>query len=178
MPMPTSSIGECVPEVTSPPPSIGMPCRGIAFSSITNATSLRSGPSSLIAAQHVDAREILGERALGRELVIDGPMRLSVLPMPRISAQRSISPMPPAPTGAQMIDVRWIGASPSWWALLRAGRDRTVTLYQPTIVLETDANGVPNWQFKPGAGASQPQGAPAEGFHLADRRAAGSCRAR
>ncbi len=49
MPMPTSSIGECVPDVTSPPPSIGMPWRGIAFSSITNATRRRSGPASLIA---------------------------------------------------------------------------------------------------------------------------------
>ena len=76
--------------------------------------------------------------------------------------------MPPGATGAQMIDVRWIGASPSWLALLQ-GRVEvgTVTLYQPTIVLETDANGVPNWQFKPGAGAAQPQGAPAVGFHLA-----------
>ena len=47
MPIPTSSIGECVPDVTSPPPSIGMPWRGIAFSSMTKATSRRSGPSSL-----------------------------------------------------------------------------------------------------------------------------------
>jgi uncharacterized protein involved in outer membrane biogenesis len=57
-----------------------------------------------------------------------------------------------------MIDVRWIGASPSWWALLKGqvevGR---LTLYQPTIVLETDANGVPNWQFKPGAAPPKPK---------------------
>ena len=48
MPIPTSSIGECVPDVTSPPPSIGMPWRGIARSSMTNGTSLRVVPSSLI----------------------------------------------------------------------------------------------------------------------------------
>ena len=48
MPIPISSIGERVPDVTSPPSTIGMPCRGIAFSSITNETSLREGPSSLI----------------------------------------------------------------------------------------------------------------------------------
>ena len=46
--MPTSSIGECVPEVTSPPPAIGMPWRGTAFSSITKAASFWAGPSSLI----------------------------------------------------------------------------------------------------------------------------------
>ena len=106
--------------------------------------------------------------ATGRELVIDGPMKLSVFPVPRISAQQVHFANAAGATGAQMIDVRWIGASPSWLALLQ-GRVEvgTVTLYQPTIVLETDANGVPNWQFKPGAGAAQPQGAPAAGFHLA-----------
>jgi uncharacterized protein involved in outer membrane biogenesis len=108
------------------------------------------------------------KEATGRELVIDGPMKLSVFPVPRISAQQVHFANAPGATGAQMIDVRWIGASPSWLALLQ-GRVEvgTVTLYQPTIVLETDANGVPNWQFKPGAGAAQPQGAPAVGFHLA-----------
>jgi len=108
------------------------------------------------------------KEATGRELVIDGPMRLRMLPAPRVSAQRVHFANAPGAEGAQMVDVRWIGASPSWWALLRGeveiGR---LTLYQPIIVLETDADGVPNWQFKPGAGASQAAGAPAEGFHLA-----------
>jgi uncharacterized protein involved in outer membrane biogenesis len=106
--------------------------------------------------------------ATGRELVIDGPMKLSVFPVPRVSAQQVHFANAVGATGAQMIDVRWIGASPSWLALLMGrveiGR---VTLYQPSIVLETDANGVPNWQFQPGAGAAQPAGAPAAGFHLA-----------
>ena len=106
--------------------------------------------------------------ATGRELVIDGPMKLSVFPVPRISAQRVHFANAAGATGAQMIDVRWVGASPSWLALLQ-GRIEVgrVTLYQPSIVLETDANGVPNWQFQPGAGAAQPAGAPAAGFHLA-----------
>jgi uncharacterized protein involved in outer membrane biogenesis len=106
--------------------------------------------------------------ATGRELVIDGPMKLAVFPVPRISAQRVHFANAAGATGAQMIDVRWVGASPSWLALLR-GRIEVgrVTLYQPSIVLETDANGVPNWQFQPGAGAAQPAGAPAAGFHLA-----------
>ena len=108
------------------------------------------------------------KEATGRELVIEGPMRLSLLPVPRVSAQQVHFANAVGAEGAQMIDVRWIGASPSWWALLKGqvevGR---LTLYQPTIVLETDANGVPNWQFKPGAGAAQPKGAPAAGLHLA-----------
>jgi len=108
------------------------------------------------------------KEATGRELVIDGPMKLSIFPVPRISAQQVHFANAVGAEGAQMIDVRWIGASPSWLALLR-GRVEvgSVTLYQPTIVLETDANGVPNWHFNPGAGAAQPHGAPAAGFHLA-----------
>lgn len=106
--------------------------------------------------------------ATGRELVIEGPMRLRMLPVPRVSAQRVHFANATGAQGAQMVDVRWVGASPSWWALLRGEVEiGQLTLYQPTIVLETDADGVPNWQFKPGAGASQPEGAPAEGFHLA-----------
>jgi uncharacterized protein involved in outer membrane biogenesis len=105
--------------------------------------------------------------ATGRELVIEGPMRLRMLPVPRVSAQRVHFANAAGAEGAQMVDVRWVGASPSWWALLRGDVEiGQLTLYQPTIVLETDADGVPNWQFKPGAGASQPEGAPAEGFHL------------
>jgi uncharacterized protein involved in outer membrane biogenesis len=108
------------------------------------------------------------KEATGRELVIDGPVRVSAFPLPRVSAQQVHFANAPGAEGAQMIDVRWVGASPSWWALLgghvEVGR---LTLYQPTIVLETDAKGVPNWQFKPGAGAAQPEGAPAAGFHLA-----------
>ena len=108
------------------------------------------------------------KEATGRELVIEGPMRLRMLPVPRVSAQRVHFANAAGAAGAQMVDVRWIGASPSWWALLRGEVEiGQLTLYQPTIVLETNADGVPNWQFKPGAGASQPEGAPAEGFHLA-----------
>ena len=62
--------------------------------------------------------------ATGRELVIDGPMKLSVFPMPRISAQQVHFANAAGATGAQMIDVRWIGASPSWLALLQ-GRSRS-----------------------------------------------------
>lgn len=108
------------------------------------------------------------KEATGRELVIDGPVRFQILPTPRVSASRVHFANAPGAQGAQMVDVRWIGATPSWRALLRGQIEvERLTLYQPAIVLETDERGVPNWQFKPGAGAVQPDGAPAEGFHLA-----------
>ena len=59
------------------------------------------------------------KEATGRELVIEGPMRLSLLPVPQVSAQQVHFANAAGAEGAQMIDVRWIGASPSWWALLK-----------------------------------------------------------
>jgi uncharacterized protein involved in outer membrane biogenesis len=108
------------------------------------------------------------KQATGRELVIDGPLRLTLLPVPRVSARSVHFANAVGAKGAQMVDVQWVGASPSWWALLQ-GRVEVgkLILYKPVVVLETDANGVPNWEFKPGAGAEQPAGAPSEGLHLA-----------
>lgn len=108
------------------------------------------------------------KQATGRELVIDGPLKLTLLPVPRVSARSVHFANAVGTKGAQMVDVQWIGASPSWWALLQ-GRVEVgkLTLYKPKLVLETDANGVPNWEFKPGAGAQQQAGAPSEGLHLA-----------
>jgi len=108
------------------------------------------------------------KQATGRELVIDGPLKLTLLPVPRVSARSVHFANAAGSKGAQMVEVRWVGASPSWSALLQGrveiGR---LILYKPVVVLETDANGVPNWEFKPGAGAEQPAGAPSEGLHLA-----------
>ena len=108
------------------------------------------------------------KQATGRELVIDGPLKLTLLPVPRISARSVHFANAVGGTGAQMVEVQWVGASPSWSALLQ-GRVEVgkLTLYKPVIVLETDADGVPNWEFKPGAGGEQPKGAPSEGLHLA-----------
>ncbi len=107
-------------------------------------------------------------QATGRELVIDGPMRLSVFPVPGISAGTVHFANAVGAKGAQMIDVRLVAVKPSWLALLQ-GRIEvgTLTLYRPTIVLETEADGRPNWEFKPGGNAGQAADAPSAGFHLA-----------
>jgi uncharacterized protein involved in outer membrane biogenesis len=108
------------------------------------------------------------KQATGRELVIDGPLKLTLLPEVRVSARKVHFANAVGGTGAQMVEVQWIGASPSWSALLQGrveiGR---LILYKPVVVLETDADGVPNWEFKPGAGGQQAVGAPSEGLHLA-----------
>lgn len=106
--------------------------------------------------------------ATGRELVIDGPMRLAIFPVPGIGAGKVHFSNAVGAVGAQMIDVAWVSVTPSWRALLQ-GRIEVgrLTLYRPAIVLETDADGRPNWDFAPGAGARQAAGAASAGLHLA-----------
>lgn len=106
--------------------------------------------------------------ATGRELVIEGPIELSMYPVPGISARQVHFANAIGTVGAQMLDVRRIVVRPSVLALLQ-GRIEvgTLFLYRPTIVLEADANGKPNWEFAPGANAGRPKGAPSAGLHLA-----------
>jgi uncharacterized protein involved in outer membrane biogenesis len=125
-------------------------------------------PTLLNVEQYKPAMIAAVKEATGRELVIEGPLKLTFFPRPRISARQVHFANAVGAKGAQMVDVRWIGVSPSLGALLRGkievGR---LTLFRPTIVLESDAEGRPNWEFAPGAGASQPAGAPSSGLHLA-----------
>ena len=111
--------------------------------------------------------------ATGRELVIDGPIELSMYPVPGVSARQVHFANAAGTTGAQMLDVGRVVVRPSLLALLQGRLEvGRLVLIRPNIVLEADADGKPNWEFTPGAGASQPAGAPAAGFHLAIGRLA------
>jgi hypothetical protein len=105
--------------------------------------------------------------ATGRELLIEGRVRIRMFPVPGIGAGQVRFANAVGAKGAQMVDVRWVSVKPDWLALLQ-GRLQvgTLTLYRPTIILEADADGVPNWEFTPGAGALQKPGDPSAGFHM------------
>jgi len=106
--------------------------------------------------------------ATGRELVIDGRVRLRMFPVPGIGAGQVRFANAPGAKGAQMVDVRWVSVRPDWLALLQGKvQVGVLTLYRPTIILEADADGVPNWEFAPGAGTRQKPGEAAAGFHMA-----------
>jgi uncharacterized protein involved in outer membrane biogenesis len=132
------------------------------------ALAVVAAPTLLNVEQYKPAMIAAVKQATGRELVIEGPLKLTFFPRPRISARQVRFANALGGSGAQMVDVRWIGVSPSMGALLR-GRIEVgrLTLFRPTLVLETDADGRPNWEFSPGAGAAQPEGAPSSGLHLA-----------
>ncbi|MBX9946370.1 MAG: AsmA family protein [Reyranella sp.] len=143
---------------------------GLVAAAIVGALSLAAAaaPYLLDVEQYKPALVKAVKDATGRELVIEGPMKLSMFPQPQISARQVRFANAAGSTGAQMVDVQWIGASPSWPALMRGDFEiGRLTLARPTIVLETDARGRPNWEFTPGASAAQPAGAASTGLHLA-----------
>ncbi len=136
--------------------------------------ALGAVPLAMVAAPYllnVDAyKPVMAEAvksATGRELVIDGKMQLSMFPTPHIAARNVRFANSVGAKGAQMVDVKWVTVTPSWSALL-SGRVEigVLTLVHPTIVLETDAEGRPNWEFRPDAGALQSPGEASSGFNL------------
>ncbi len=99
------------------------------------------------------------KKATGRDLAIEGPIALSILPLPTVTVSGvSFANAPGARTPA-MVTVRTATARPSILALLTGRLALSeVTLVDPRIALEVDARGRPNWDFAPPPAAA---GAPA-----------------
>jgi hypothetical protein len=104
------------------------------------------------------------KQATGRDLVIDGPAQFALLPTPRVVADNVRFANAAGAKDAQMLDVKSVSIGPAWLALL-AGRIEIgeLTLVQPTVVLERDTNGTPNWDF---ASAATPTGTADNGSDL------------
>ena len=92
------------------------------------------------------------KHATGRDLVIDGPAHFALLPTPRIVADNVSFANAAGAKNAQMLDVKSVSVGPAWLALL-VGRVEIgeLILIQPTVLLEPDASGKPNWDFTPAA---------------------------
>jgi uncharacterized protein involved in outer membrane biogenesis len=97
-------------------------------------------------------------RATGRDLVLAGPLRLSFGLEPTLQAEDAALANRPGGSRPQMATVARVEAKVALLPLLsRRVEIESVTLDRPDILLETDAQGVGNWQFQrppapPGAG--------------------------
>jgi uncharacterized protein involved in outer membrane biogenesis len=101
-------------------------------------------------------------RATGRELVLAGPLRLSLGWTPTIEAEDAALSNRPGGSRPQMATVARLEASVALIPLLsRRVEIESVTLDRPDILLETDSQGIGNWQFERPvavAGRSGPSG--------------------
>jgi uncharacterized protein involved in outer membrane biogenesis len=97
------------------------------------------------------------KKATGRELVIDGPIELSLLPTPVATVKGVKFFNVPGSKNATMVEVKSITVKPAILPLLSGGIEvDEVTLVEPKIVLEINAAGKPNWEFTPSVAAAKP----------------------
>lgn len=100
------------------------------------------------------------KKATGRDLVLDGPIKLSLLPIPEISISGVKFFNVPGSKNANMVEVKSVIVKPSLLALLAGGLEASeVILIEPKIVLEVNAEGKPNWEFTPSVAEARPAAA-------------------
>ncbi len=100
------------------------------------------------------------KKATGRDLVLDGPVTLSLLPVPAVGVSQVRFVNVPGAKNPNMVEVKSITVKPSLLALLGGNVEVSeVTLVEPKIVLEVNAEGKPNWEFAPSVEEAKPAAA-------------------
>lgn len=93
----------------------------------------------------------------GRDLVLDGPISLSLLPTPTVSVSGVKFANAPGSKNPSMVEMKSVTVKPSILGLLVGRIDVSeVTLREPKIVLEINAEGKPNWEFTPSVAEAKP----------------------
>ncbi|MDP2329933.1 MAG: AsmA family protein [Reyranella sp.] len=95
--------------------------------------------------------------ATGRDLVLDGPISLSLLPTPTVSVAGVKFFNVAGSKNPNMVEVKSVTVKPSLLGLLTGNIEiGEVTLVEPKIVLEINAEGKPNWEFAPSVAEAKP----------------------
>ncbi len=97
------------------------------------------------------------KKATGRDLVVDGPISLSLLPSPTVNVTDVKFLNLPGSKNPNMVEIKSVTVKPSLFALLGGNIEvSSVTLVEPKIVLEVNAQGKPNWEFTPSVEEAKP----------------------
>lgn len=89
-------------------------------------------------------------QATGREVVLDGPLEIALLPQPLLVAQRFRLGNAPGAITPHMLEARRIMVALSWSALLQGRLDLArVIVDEPRLMLEPGTVGGPNWRLLP-----------------------------
>lgn len=100
------------------------------------------------------------KRATGRDAAIDGSIRLSLLPTPSVELDGVKFSNLPGSKNPDMVEVKSVTVRPSLLALLTGKVEvAEVTLVEPKIVLDINAEGKPNWEFTPSVAEATPAAA-------------------
>jgi uncharacterized protein involved in outer membrane biogenesis len=97
------------------------------------------------------------KKATGRDLVIDGPVSARLLPLPSATVSGVKFYNVPGSKNSNMVEVKSITVRPALFALLVGKLEvDEVTLVEPKIVLEINAEGKPNWEFASSVAEAKP----------------------
>jgi uncharacterized protein involved in outer membrane biogenesis len=97
------------------------------------------------------------KKATGRDLVIDGPVSARLLPLPSATVSGVKFYNVAGSKNANMVEVKSITVRPALFSLLLGKLEvDEVTLVEPKIVLEINAEGKPNWEFAPSVAEAKP----------------------
>jgi len=97
------------------------------------------------------------KKATGRDLVVEGPVSLSLLPLPSVSVTGVKFSNMPGSKSPNMVEIKSVTVKPSLPALLTGSLAvSSVTLVEPRVVLEVNAQGKPNWEFAPAVAEAKP----------------------
>lgn len=100
------------------------------------------------------------KKATGRDLVIDGKISLSLLPTPTVSVAGVKFFNVAGSKNANMVELKSVTVKPALLAMLGGNIEVSeVTLVEPKIVLEINAQGKPNWEFAGSAAEAKPAAA-------------------
>ncbi|HKU98377.1 MAG TPA: AsmA family protein [Vineibacter sp.] len=97
------------------------------------------------------------KEATGRDLVIDGPLKLSILPVPSVSAEGVRFANAPGGKTPQMVELKSVRAGVAVLPLLsRRVEISELRLIEPRIAIEVGADGRANYDFKRSDGTAPP----------------------
>jgi uncharacterized protein involved in outer membrane biogenesis len=97
------------------------------------------------------------KKATGRDLILDGPVSLRLLPVPTATVTDVKFFNVAGAKNPNMVEVKSVTVRFSLLALLTGSIDVSeVTLVEPKIVLEVNAEGKPNWEFAPSVAEAKP----------------------
>ena len=121
--------------------------------------------ASAVVVATIDKRELLApltarlEQATGRKLTLGAEPRIDISLTPTLVLEDVTFANAPWGTRPDMLRAKRVEAQVALLPLLSRTVDiRRFTLVEPSILLETDANGTPNWAFGPAAGGPSAQG--------------------
>jgi AsmA protein len=105
--------------------------------------------------------EAAAQQATGRQLTLQGPIRLGLSLQPTLTLQNVSLSNPPGFSRPQMATLQQLDLMLALLPLLRNRLEiERLVLEKPDIILETDAQGRPNWRFTPEPRPTAPSSGP------------------